>query len=98
MISPIFRDDSSGADKRAAVIERLMEMCPAPYRPMMRPVASIAIQNASDSDVEGLLIDIDRVRALANAGDMQGVALIAKRYGASEEAINTYLPLFQLSA
>lgn len=94
MSAPIFRDDSSPADKRTAALGKLMEMCPQPYRITMRGLIETALAGASDDMVEGLLSDIDAVRESAAVGNFDNIATIARRYGATDETLQTYLPMF----
>jgi|SRR5215471_1391144 len=96
--STIFTDDSSPADKREAALNLMMDMCPSAYRVAFKPMVSLAISNATDEQVATLASDIRRVRALANDGDVAGIADIARRYGATDAMINQYLPLFMPDA
>jgi hypothetical protein len=60
----------------------------------MQPFVEIAVSRASDDDIASLLADIDRVRTLAETGDVAGIGALAQKYGATDEQIATYLPTF----
>lgn len=94
MTRPVFRDDSSPADKRAAASKRLLALCPTPYRGIMQPFVELAFSRASDDEIAALLGDIDYVRILAEKGDVSGIADLARKYGATDEQVQTYLPAF----
>jgi len=91
--TPIFRDDSTPADRREAARKRLTAMCPAPLRLTMQPLIDHAVSQASDAEISALMIDVDRVIASAESGDIGAIADIARRYGASDGDIATYLPM-----
>lgn len=95
---PIFADDSSPADKRAAAVGKLIDMCPKAYRVPMRPMIEQAIAGASDDMVASLAADIDRVKASAAANDFDAICDVAKRYGATDAMIGQYLPMFKAMA
>lgn len=88
----IFRDDSTAADKRAAAAARLTELCPAPMRMLAQPYIQSAVNNASDDEIAALLIDIDQVVSLAENGNLDAISAIARKYGASDAQIATFLP------
>jgi hypothetical protein len=94
MLGPIFADDSSAADKRTTALNEMMEMCPASMRPMVRPMLVMAMQNAPDEQIASLSSDLRRVRTCAADDDFNGIVAIARKYGATDEMINAYLPLF----
>ena len=91
----IWQDDSDPADRRAMALHRLMQMCPAAFRVSMRPLVEVALSKASDAEIASLLIDVQSLPALAESGDSEGITRLAKKYGASDDAVATYLPLFQ---
>jgi hypothetical protein len=93
-MTSIWTDDSSPEDRREAALNRLMELCPQAYRMAFKPMVAMAIANAPDEHIVALSADIDRVRALAEAGDVDGVAAIARKYGATDAQVNAYLPMF----
>lgn len=97
-LRPIFNDDSSSEDKRAAAVEKLMDMCPKPYRVPMRPLIESAIAGASDEMVASLAADIDRVKDSAAHNDFDAICDVAKRYGATDDMIGTYMPMFKAMA
>jgi hypothetical protein len=92
MAKPIFRDDSSPADKRKSAVTRLLAMCPASYRLIMQPFVETAIGNCSDAEIDALLLDARTVESLANSGDWNGVVGIARKYGATDQLIAQYIP------
>lgn len=92
MRKPIFKDDSSPADKRKAATARLLSMCPASYRMIMAPFVETAVEKCSDSEIDALLIDAKTVEAMANNGDWTGVTDIARKYGATDEMMRQYVP------
>jgi hypothetical protein len=89
---PIFRDDSTVADKRKTATLRLLTMCPPTYRAIMQPFVEIAIERCSDAEIDALLIDARRVETLANNGDWNSVVDIARKYGATDALIQQYAP------
>jgi hypothetical protein len=95
---PIFPDDAPLDARREAAYERLLAMCPEPFRLVAKPMARVAIERASEAEIDALLIDIDRIPELAEAGDMNGIVSLAKRYGATDEMTAMYLPLFERAA
>ena len=72
--------------------QRLLAMCPAPFRVTMQPMVDMAIAHASDAELGALLIDIDQVKSLAETGDVSAIGQIAKKYGATDDMVATYLP------
>lgn len=92
-MQPIFADDAPLDARREAAYTRLMGMCPEPFRVMVRPMVRLAMERASDDEIAALLIDIDTLPGLAEAQDVDGITTLARRYGASDEMIATYLPL-----
>jgi len=93
-VTGVWSDDAPSDARRESAINRMMELCPKAYRVAFRPMVAMAIGQASDEQISSLADDIDRVRALADAGDIGGVANIARKYGATDAQINTYLPMF----
>lgn len=96
---PIFADDAPLDARREAAYDRLMTMCPAPFRIIAQPMLKVAIQKATDEEIAALMIDVERLPELAESGDYIGITNLARRYGATDEMVGMYLPLFeQLSA
>lgn len=92
---PIFADDAPLDARREAAYERLLAMCPEPFKLVAKPMVRLAIEKSSEAEIDALLIDIDSVPKMAEAGDMDGILALAKRYGATDEMARTYLPLFE---
>ena len=92
---PVFSDDAPLDAKREAALRRLMEMCPAPFRVLAGPMVRVAIQNATEAEISALMIDVDTLPELAESGDMDGVVALARRYGATDEMVGMYMPLFE---
>lgn len=88
----VFRDDSTAADKRLAACGRLMALCPAELRPLVQPMIELALSRATDAEIAALLIDVELVQQSAEAGDLAPIVSIAKKYGATDEQVATYLP------
>lgn len=92
---PIWEDDAPMDARREAAYERLMTMCPEPLRLIVQPMVKIAVEKASDDEIRSLMIDVDSLPELAQAGDTNGIITLARRYGASDEMVGMYLPLFE---
>lgn len=88
----VFRDDSTPADKRVAALGRLMTMCPGELRPVVQPMVEMAISRATDAEIAALLIDVELVQQSAESGNLGPIVSIAKKYGATDEQVATYLP------
>lgn len=95
---PIFPDDAPLDARRESARERLMGMCPEPMRLLVSPMVSLAVERASDEEIAALMVDIDTLPTLAESGDMQGIVNLARRYGATDEMVSMYLPLFESMA
>lgn len=92
MSGAIFADDSTLNDKRDAAFERLYAVCPAPMRVIARPMIQQAVNNATEEQLASLLLDLDKVIAMAESGNVGGIAEIARNYGATDAQIAQYLP------
>jgi hypothetical protein len=92
---PIWEDDAPLDARREAAYERLMTMCPEPLRLIVQPMVKVAMEKASDAEISALLVDIDALPELAEQGDTSGIIDLARRYGASDEMVGMYLPLFE---
>ena len=91
---PIFQDDAPLDARREAAYHRLISMCPDGMRLLVQPMVKIAVTKATDSEIAALLIDVERLPQLAESGDVDGITNLARRYGASDEMVAMYLPLF----
>jgi hypothetical protein len=90
----IFADDSTADDKRAAMVARLMTMCPAPYRVVMRDMVRAAVERMPDADLATLNADLDRVTHLAAEGDTNAIMDLARKYGATEQHMMQFGGMF----
>src|SRR6516165_1730638 len=90
----LFADDSTADDKRTTALNDMMEMCPKAMRAMVRPMVVMAMQNATDEQIASLSGDLMRVRSCAAKDDFDGIVSIARKYGATDAMIDSYLPLF----
>lgn len=86
----IFRDDATSDQRRAAACDRLMAMCPGPYRLLMRPYAENALQRVSDAELAALLIDVGYVEQAARRGDLGLIIGIARKYGATDAQVAAF--------
>ena len=92
---PIFQDDAPLDARREAAYERLMAMCPAPLKLIVEPMVKVAVTKASEDEIRSLMIDVESLPALAESGDTDGIIALARRYGANDEMVGMYLPLFE---
>jgi len=88
----VFKDDSTPEQLRAAAIERLTELCPAQMRPLFSPIIQQQIGGMADNQVAELMGDVDKVLAMAQTGDTDGVMGIAKHWGATDAQIEYFIP------
>lgn len=95
MMDAIFTDDAPLDARREAAMQRLMFMCPIELRLIVKPMVRVAIERASEEDIAALMIDVDRLPELAQSGDYQGITELARRYGATDDMVAMYLPLFE---
>jgi hypothetical protein len=94
-MQPIWQDDAPFDARREAAYQRLMTMCPEPLRLIVQPMVKLAMEKASEEEISSLLIDIDSLPELAESGNYDGIIGLARRYGASDEMVGMYLPLFE---
>lgn len=92
---PIWADDAPLDARREAAYERLMTMCPEPLRLIVQPMVKVAMEKATDEEISALLVDIDALPELAASGNTTGIIDLARRYGASDEMVDMYAPLFE---
>lgn len=92
---PIFPDDAPLDARREAAYARLMEMCPTPIRLLVEPMVKVAVTKATDDEIRSLMVDVESLPNLAASGDSDGIISLARRYGASDEMVGMYLPLFE---
>jgi hypothetical protein len=91
----IFPDDAPLSARRDAAYRRLMAMCPEPIRLLVQPMVRVAIERASEDEIHSLMVDVDALPTLAESGNIKGITDLARRYGATDEMVNMYLPLFE---
>jgi hypothetical protein len=91
----IFADDAPLDARREVAYKRLMTMCPEPLRLIVQPMIKVAVENASEDEIRSLMIDVDALPAMAESGDYPSIIALARRYGASDEMVSMYLPLFE---
>lgn len=88
MSAAIFRDDSSIEDQRDAAIDRLMMLCPQPFRVMFRTKIIAAIDNTPPEELRRLMAQIDELQTIAATGDVEALTAkardTARSFGASE--------------
>lgn len=87
----VFADDATPAQKRAAALDRLMLMCPDPYRMVMRPFVADALANAPDAEISRLMGDVDRIESMIRNGQFDTVVETVKSYGATDSQIGAFL-------
>ena len=92
---PIFPDDAPLDARREAAYKRLMAICPAGLSLLVEPMVKMAVTKASDDEIRSLMIDVESLPGLAESGDSDGIVALARRYGASDEMVSMYLPLFE---
>ena len=92
---PIFTDDAPLDARREAAYQRLMAICPTPLRLIVEPMVKVAVSKASEAEIASLMIDVESLPRLAESGDSDGIIALARRYGASDEMVGMYLPLFE---
>jgi hypothetical protein len=91
----IFQDDAPLDARQEAAYARLMTMCPEPLRLIVQPMVKVAIEKASEDELRSLMIDIDALPAMAESGNYDAIIGLARRYGANDEMVGLYLPLFE---
>lgn len=91
----IFPDDAPLDARQEAAYERLMQMCPEPLRIIVQPMVKVAIEKATEDELRSLMIDVEALPELAESGDYTAIIGLARRYGASDEMVGMYLPLFE---
>lgn len=92
---PIWEDDAPLDARREAAYKRLMDMCPSPIRLLVEPMVKVAVTKATDDEIRSLLVDVESLPTLAETGDSDGIISLARRYGATDDMVNLYLPLFE---
>jgi hypothetical protein len=90
-----FADDAPLDARREAAYNRLLTMCPEPLRLIVQPMVKVAIEKATDDEIRSLMIDVDALPEMAESGNYAGIIDLARRYGASDEMVGMYLPLFE---
>lgn len=90
----IWQDDAPMSVRRKVALDRLMELCPSAMRMAFRPMVEMAIANAPDEHIMALSADVNLVKELAEKGDVEGIATVARKYGATDQQVNAYLPMF----
>jgi hypothetical protein len=95
---PIFADDAPLDARREAAYQRLLSICPAPLRMLAQPMVRVAIERSSEAEIAALMVDIDTIPEMAQSGDYTGIVGLARRYGATDEMVGMYLPLFEAAA
>lgn len=94
-MQPPFADDAPLDARQEAAYQRLMTMCPEPLRLIVQPMVKVAIEKATEDELRSLMIDVEALPELAESGDYGAIIGLARRYGASDEMVGMYLPLFE---
>lgn len=80
-------------ERRKEAARKMLAICPRAFRLTMQPFVEHAMSNASDEQIESLLADVDTIRERAEAGDRDAIMQMARKYGASDQMIEMYLPM-----